>query len=151
MWFFARYILLLYWRSVSGQWSMSCHSLLPLSERNHEPCFVSLDVSICCILDLVDPHGRHYILSFRSWNRILDIIPHDQMILFDHILLPFILGYFFIDGRICINDVTQECHITRVYLRPLTFVGSPIIIFFILNDLSCPRWSSLLRWVYRSL
>ena len=117
---------------------MSCHSLIPLSERNHEPCFVSLDVAIYCILDLIDPHGRHYGLPFRSQNRILDIIPHDQ-------LVPFLLGYFFIAGRICINDVTQQCHITRVYPRPLTFVGSPIILFFILNCLSCPIWSSLLE------
>ena len=27
-----------------------------------------------------------------------------------------------IAGRVCINDVTQMCHITRVYLRPLTLV-----------------------------
>ena len=71
---------------------MSCHSLIPLSERNHKPCFVSLDVAIYCILDLIDPHGRHYGLPFRSQNRILDIIPHDQLILFDHSLLPFLLG-----------------------------------------------------------
>ena len=122
--------------SLKCVWSMekmSCHNRLPFSERNHEPCFVSLHVVLCCILDLVDPHGRHYRLSFRSRNRILDIIPHDQ------------LGYFFIAGRICINDVTQQCHITRVYLKPLTFVGSFVILFFILNYLSCPRWSSLLE------
>ena len=35
------------------------------------------------------------------------------------ILLPFPIGYFFIARRICINDVTQQCHITRVYTRPL--------------------------------
>ena len=34
-------------------------------------------------------------------------------------LLPFLLGYLFIAGRICINNVTQQCHITRVCLRPL--------------------------------
>ena len=47
--------------------------------------------------------------------------------------------------RVCINDVTQLCHITRVYSRPLTLVGSLVIIFFILNYLLCPRWSSYLE------
>ena len=145
MWFSTRYTLIIYWRSVSGQWSMPCHSVLPLSERNHEPWFVSLDIAIYCILDLVDPHGRHYGIPFRSRNHILDIIPYDQLELFDHSLLPFLLGYLFIVGRIYINDVTQQCPITRVYLRPLTFIGSLIILFFILNYLSYPRWSSYLK------
>ena len=91
MWFYSQYTLLLYWRSVSSQWSMPFHIILPLSKRNHEPWFVSLEAAICCILDIVDPHGRHYELPFRYWNTILDIIPHDQMVLFDHSILPFIL------------------------------------------------------------
>ena len=124
---------------------MSCHDLLPLSERNHEPFFVFLDVSICCMLNLVYPHGRHYGLPFRSQNRILDTIPLDQMVLFDHSLLPFLLGYFFIAGRICINYVSQQCHITGVFFRPLTFFGSLVILFFILDDLLCPRWCSFLK------
>ena len=61
----------------------------------------------CFMLDLVDPLGRHYRLPFRSRKRILDILFHDQLVLFDHSLLPFLVGYFFITGRICINDVTQ--------------------------------------------
>ena len=130
---------------MSSQWIMSFHILLPLSERIHEPCFASLDVSICCILDLVYPHGRHYELPFRSWNRILDIIPFNQLVLFDHSLLPFLLGYFFIAGRLYINNVAQQCHITRVCLRPLAFFGSLVILFFILDDSSCPRWSSSLE------
>ena len=52
----------------------------------------SLQVSI--------PHPRHY----SSWTSTL---------------LPFLLGYFFIVGRLCINDVAQQCHITRVCLSPL--------------------------------
>ena len=119
----------LYQRSVYGQWSTSLHNLLPLSKRNHKPFFVFLDVSICCMLDLVDPHGRHYKLPFRSRNHILDIIPHDQLVLFDHSIIPFLLGYFFVIRRIYINDVTKQCHITRVYLRPLTFIGSLVILF----------------------
>ena len=145
MWVSARYTLLVHWRSVCGQWSRSCHSLLPLSERNREPCFVSLDAAIQRILDLVDPHGRHYELPFGSQNRIIDIILLDQLVFSDHSLLPFILVHFFINRRICINDVTQQCHITGVCLRPLTFFGSSIILFFILDDLLCPRWSSFLE------
>ena len=49
-----------------------------------------------------------------------------------------------IDGRACINYVNQLSHTTRVYLRPLTLVGSPIIILFILNYISCPIWYSSL-------
>ena len=60
-------------------WEASCY----------ECCFISHDVSIYFMLDLVDPYGRHYRLPFRSRHRILDIIP------LDHSLLPFLLGYFF--------------------------------------------------------
>ena len=130
---------------MSGQWSVACHSLLPLSKRNDEPCFVSIDAAICYILDLVDPHGRHYGLPFRFWNHILEIIPSDQLALFDHSLLPFLLVYLCIPGRICINDVTQQCYITGVSLRNHTFFGSLIILFFVLDDLSCPNWSSSLE------
>ena len=134
MWFYAQYALLLLWRSVSGQWSISRHNLLHLSERNHEPCFVFLDAAICCMLDLIDPHGRHYELPFRYQNRILDIILLDQLVFFDHSLLPFILGYFFIAGRICINEVAQQSHINRVCMIPLYFFESIVILFFILDS-----------------
>ena len=97
------------------------------------------------MLDLVDLYVRQYRLPFRSRNRILYTIPLDQLVLFDHSLLPFLLGYFFIDGRICINDFTQLFHITGVCSRPLTFFGSLSILFFILDDFSCPRWSSSLE------
>ena len=146
MWFYTWYTLLLHWRSVSGQWSMSCHSLLPLSERNHEPWCVSLDATICGILDLVYPHGRHYRLLFRSWNRILYIIPHDQLVFFDHSLLPFLLGYFFIAGRICINDVTQQCHVARLYmsllllLEVLSYFSSSWIISHSQDGIHLSRW-----------
>ena len=73
----------------------------------HKYFLLSHDVSIYYMLDLVDPYGRHYKIPFRSRHRILDIIPLDQLVLFDHSLLPFLLGYFFIAGRLCINDLTQ--------------------------------------------
>ena len=45
-------------------WEASCY----------ESCLVSHDVSIYCMLDLVDPYGRYYGLPFRSRCCILDII-----------------------------------------------------------------------------
>ena len=98
----------------------------------YESCLVSHDVAIYCMLDLVDPYGRHYGLPFRSRHRILDIILL-ELVLFDHSLLPFLLVTLFIDGRLCIIEVTQKCHIARVCLRPLYLFGSIIILFFILN------------------
>ena len=130
---------------MSGQWSTYCHNLFPLFENNHKPCFVLFDAAICCMLDLVDPYGRYYGLPFRSQSLILDIILHDQLVLFDHSLLSFLLGYFFIARRIYINDVTQQCHITGVCLRPLAFFGSLVILFFILDYFLCLRWYSSLE------
>ena len=77
-------------------WEASCY----------ESCLVSHDVSIYCMMELQTSlhvsilHPRHH----SSW-----------------IGLPFLLGYFFITGRLCINDVAQQCHITGVSLRPLSF------------------------------
>ena len=96
------------------------------------------------MLDLVDPYGIHYRLPFRSRHCILNIILL-ELVLFDHSLLPFLLVYFFIAGRLCINDVAQQCHITRVCLRPLSFVRSIVILFFILDYFSFPRCSSSLE------
>ena len=65
------------------------------------------------------PHPRHH----SSWTSTL---------------LPFILGYFFIARRLCINDVAQQCHITRMCLRPLALFRSLIMLFFILDSfLNC--------------
>ena len=56
----------------------------------YESCLVSHDVSIYCMMELRTSlhvsilHSRHH----SSWTG-----------------LPFILGYFFMDGRFCINDV----------------------------------------------
>ena len=81
-------------------------SSLVLRNKSHPSFLVSHDAAIYCLLDLVDPYGRHYGLPFRSRHRILDIILL-ELVLFDHILLLFLLGYFFIAGRLCINDVAQ--------------------------------------------
>ena len=70
--------------------------------------------TLLCIFVLVDPYGRHYELHFRSRNHILDIILHDQLLLFDH--------SFFHSRKVSINDVTQLCYTTRVCPRPLTLV-----------------------------
>ena len=90
-------------------WESSCHKYF----------LVSHDVSIYCMLDLLDPYGRYYELPLRSRYRILDII--------------LLLGYFFIARRFCINDVSQQCHINALCLRPLSFFGSLVILFSILD------------------
>ena len=40
--------------------------------------------TLLCTLVLVDPYGRYYVLPFMSRNHIEYIIPHDQLLLFDH-------------------------------------------------------------------
>ena len=89
---------------LNSHWlQMSLCSLCLLSVRSLVilifPCIpqTSLHVSI--------PHPRHHYL----WSGTL---------------LPFLLGYFFIVGRVCINDVAQKCHITAPCLRPLSFTPS---------------------------
>ena len=115
-------------------WEASCYKYF----------LVSHDDVIYCMSDIVDPYGIHYGLPFRSRHYILDIILL-ELVLFDHRLLPFLLGYFFITGRFYINDVAQQSHITGVCMRPLAFFGSLIILFFILDYFSCPMWSSSLE------
>ena len=102
-------------------WEASCY----------ESYLVSYDVSIYCMLNLVDPYEIHYILS-------LDIILL-ELVLFDHSLLPFLLVYFFIARRLCINDVAHQYHITRVCLRPLE-VSSYYSSFYILLNLFLLLW-----------
>ena len=81
-------------------------------------------------LQVLTPHPRHH----SPWTSTLD-----------HSLLPFLRVYFFIARRLSINNVAQQCHITRVCLRTLYLFGSIIILFFILDCFSC------LRWIYCSL
>ena len=104
---------------LSFQWiQMSLHSLCLLSTRSLvlwilpciPQCFHLLHARSCrsiwkilwTSLQVSMLHPRHH----SSWTSNL---------------LPFLLGYFFIAGRLCINDFTQQCHITRVSLRPLSF------------------------------
>ena len=70
-----------------------CHLLHAGSCRSiWQTLQTSLQVSI--------PHPRNH----SSWTGTLH---------------PFPLGYFFIAGRLYINDVAQQCHIIGVCLRPL--------------------------------
>ena len=88
-------------------WEASCY----------EPCLVFLDVSICIMLDLVDPLWSHDRLLLWPCNSLLDIILHDRLIFLDHCILPlFILCSLFIGGSLFINDVTQQGHIAIVSL-----------------------------------
>ena len=118
---------------LNSQWlQMSLCSLCLLSLRSRVlqilPCIpqTSLQVSIL--------HLRHH----SSWTGTL---------------LPFLIGYFSIAGRICINDVTQQCHITWVCLRPLE-VSSYYLLFWIISwtaiTCSLEQVSSFFscRWLY---
>ena len=114
-------------------WESSCYKYF----------LVFHDVTIYCMLDILYPYGRHYGIP-------LDIILL-ELVLIDHSLLPFLLVYFFIGGRLCINDVAQQCHITRVCLRPLALFRSLSILFFILDYSSFAIlliffWSSFFRY-----
>ena len=80
---------------------------------SYESCLVSHDVAIYCMMELANTVSRHH----SSWTGTL---------------LPFLIGYFSIAGRICINDVTQQCHITWVCLRPLE-VSSYYLLFWIIS------------------
>ena len=89
---------------------------MPSFHEKHRATNISLypmmfPYTICWNLQIL--HPRHH----SSWTGTL---------------LPFILGYFFIDGRICINYVTQQCHITVLFLRPLSFFEIIFILFLIL-------------------
>ena len=48
---------------------------------------------LLCTLVLAYPYGRYYVLPFMSRNHIVYIIPHDQLLFFDHSILLFILSY----------------------------------------------------------
>ena len=110
-------------------WEASCY----------ESFLVSHDVSIYCMLDL----------SYPLWTSLQVLIPHPR----HHsswigTLLPFLLGYFFIARRLCINDVVQQCHITTLCLRPLlslkvwSYYSSSWIIYRIVITCSSEQVSS---------
>ena len=96
-------------------WEASCY----------ESCLVSDDDSIYYMMDLANPLWNSLQVS------ILHLRHHSS---WAGTLLPFLLVYFFIAGRFCINDVAQQCHITALFLRPIEFFESIIIFFFI-----CPH------------
>ena len=70
-------------------WEASCY----------ESCLVSHDVAIYCMLELADPCGRHYELRLSHPRH------HSSWLL--------------LHSWKALHDVAQQCHITRVCLRPL--------------------------------
>ena len=136
--------------SSSGYWlQMSLHSLCLLSVRSLVlqilPCitwyFHLLHVGSCrsiwkilrTSLQVSILHPRHH----SSWAGIL---------------LPFLLGYF-IAGRLYINDVAQQCHITALCLRPLkvsSYYSSFWIISWTVVSCNSEQVSSFFscRWLY---
>ena len=123
------------WKCISSLVKMSLHSLYLLYVRSLVlwifpyilRCFHLLHAGSCrsiwkilwTSLQVLMPHPRHH----SSWTGTL---------------LPFLLGYFFIDGRLYINDVVGQCHITALSLRPLSFFESIVVLFFILDSfLNC--------------
>ena len=78
-WFYAWYILV----------NRVCHVIVY--------SFWGKSRTLLCTLVLVDPYGRYYVLPFMFLNHIVYIIPHDQLLLFDHSffhsILFFILSY----------------------------------------------------------
>ena len=121
MWFFLSCVL----TSSGCKCLFVVYAFVPWEALWYKSFLVSHDVAIYCMMELQTSlrfsilHPRHH----SSWT----FIP-----------LPFLLGYFFIAGRLYINDVTQQCHITTLCLRPLSFFERIIILFFILDSfLSC--------------
>ena len=78
-WFYAWYILV----------NRVCHVIVY--------SFWDKSWTLLCTLVLVHPYGRYYTLPFRFRNHIVYIIPHDQLLFFDHSffhsILFFILSY----------------------------------------------------------
>ena len=90
--------------------------MLPYGIGMH--CGGFLDASICCMLDLVDPFGGHHKLPLRSRNNIPHIILHDGLILLHHGISPNLLvSGLLITGRLIINDVTHQGHVTQESMR----------------------------------
>ncbi len=78
-WFYAWYILV----------NRVCHVIVY--------SFWGKSWTLLCTLVLVDPYGGYYVLPFMSRNHIVYIIPHDQLLFFDHSffhsIIFFILSY----------------------------------------------------------
>ena len=117
------------------------------------PCLPSMRSLMLRILPCIPWH--FHILHVGSCRSIQKMLENSLQVLILHprnrsswtsTLLPFILGYFFISGRLCINDVTQQCQITTVCLRPLDLFG---IQYY--SSSWIISHSNLSRWIYRSL
>ena len=89
-------------------WESSCY----------KSCLVSHDVSIYCMMELRTSlhvsilHPRHH----SSWMG-----------------LPFLLGYFFIIGRLCINDVIAFVILFFILNYHHLFFGTSLILLFLYN------------------
>ena len=112
---------------------MSLRSLCLLSVRSLMLWILPCIPWYCHIL-----HAISYISIWRTLQTSLQVsILHPRHhSSWTGTLLPFLLGYFFIAGRLCINDVSQQCHITALCLGPLSFFESIVMLFFILYDFS---------------
>ena len=79
-------------------------------------------------------HLLHAGSSRSIWNILqtsLQVsIPHSRHHSWTGTLLPFLLGYFSIAGRFCINDVTQQCYINALCLISLLWKYHHIILHF---------------------
>ena len=84
--------------------------MLPYGIGMH--CGVFLDVVVRYMLDLVGPFGSHQKLPLRSQNNIPHIILHDGLILLHHGISPNLLVSGLITGRLLINDMTHQGHVT---------------------------------------
>ena len=91
--------------------------------------------TLLCTLVLVDPYGRYYGLPFRSRDHIVDIIPHDQLLFFDH--------SFFHSRKKLASMMSPNCVTQLECVRGLLlWFGSLAILLFILSYLLYPWWSS---------
>ena len=108
---------------------MSLHSLCLLSMRSLVlrifPC-----IPLCC--HLMHVGSCRSICNTLQTSLQVSILHPRHHSSWSGTLLPFLLNYFFIAGRFCINDVAQQCHLTVLCLRPLSFIESIAILFFIL-------------------
>ena len=100
--------------------------------------------TLLCTLVLVDPYGRYYVLPFMSRNHILYIIPHDQLLLFDH--------SFFHKWK----GLHQWCHPTVSHnysVFEASYFGLEVSSYFSSswNISRVQDGLHLSRWIYRSL
>ena len=102
----------------------------------HDGSCISIWKILWTSLQVSMPHPKHH----SSWTSTL---------------LPFLLGFFFIAGRFCINDVAQQCYINALCLRSLLWKYHHIILHFGLFlgtvvTCSSEQVSSLFscRWLY---